>query len=95
MMWPRLNLLRDLLSENGAIVITLDDNDIHRLRELMDEIFGKENFIATCLWQKIYSPKNSAEFFSSDHDCSLIYSKIKKSPGIGSPDPKKVQEGRY
>ena len=95
MMWPRLNLLRELLNERGAIVVTLDDNEIHRMRGLMDEIFGEENFIATCLWQKNYSPKNTAEFFSSDHDYVLIYAKSKSELEIGSLDRTEEQEGRY
>lgn len=95
MMWPRLNLLRELLAEEGAIIVTLDDNEIHRMRDLMDEIFGDENFIATCLWQKNYSPKNTAEFFSSDHDYVLIYAKNKGALSIGSLDRTEAQEGRY
>ena len=95
MMWPRLNLLRELLSEKGAIVITLDDNEIHRLRGVMDEIFGEENFVATSLWQKNYSPKNTAEFFSSDHDYVLIYAKNKGTLEMGSLDRTEAQEGRY
>jgi adenine-specific DNA-methyltransferase len=95
MMWPRLNLLRELLNERGAIVVTLDDNEFHRMRGLMDEIFGEENFIATCLWQKNYSPKNTAEFFSSDHDYVLIYAKNKTELEIGSLDRTEEQEGRY
>lgn len=95
MMWPRLNLLRELLSEKGAIVITLDDNEIHRLRGVMDEIFGEDNFVATSLWQKNYSPKNTAEFFSSDHDYVLIYAKSKNSLEMGSLDRTEAQEGRY
>lgn len=95
MMWPRLNLLRELLSENGAIIVTLDDNEIHRMRDMMDEVFGDDNFIATCLWQKNYSPKNTAEFFSSDHDYILIYAKNKTSLSIGSLDRTEAQEGRY
>lgn len=95
MMWPRLNLLRELLSEKGAIVITLDDNEIHRLRGVMDEIFGEDNFVATSLWQKNYSPKNTAEFFSSDHDYVLIYAKNKSTLEMGSLDRTEAQEGRY
>jgi len=95
MMWPRLNLLRELLNERGAIVVTLDDNEIHRMRELMDEVFGDENFVATCLWQKNYSPKNTAEFFSSDHDYVLVYAKNKKGLEISSLDRTEKQEGRY
>lgn len=75
MMWPRLTLLRELLSERGSIWITLDDNEVHRARMVLDELFGEENFIATCIWHKMDSPKNTAEHFSVDHDYVLIYAK--------------------
>ncbi len=68
MMWPRMRLLRELLSERGSIWITLDDNEVHRARSLLDEVFGEEHFIATCIWHKMDSPKNTAQFFSVDHD---------------------------
>ena len=77
MMWPRLVLLRELLSERGSIWMTLDDNEVHRARMVMDEIFGQENFVATCIWHKMDSPKNTAEFFSEDHDYVLVYAKAK------------------
>jgi adenine-specific DNA-methyltransferase len=73
MMWPRLRLLRDLLSERGSMWITLDDNELHRARMVMDEIFGAENFVATCIWRKNYAPKSSARHFSEDHDYILVY----------------------
>jgi len=78
MMWPRLVLLRELLSENGSIWITLDDNEVHHARDVLDEIFGADNFVATCIWQKNFSPKNSAQFFSEDHDYVLVYAKDKQ-----------------
>jgi len=78
MMWPRLVLLRELLSERGSIWITLDDNEVHHARDILDEIFGADNFVATCVWQKNFSPKNTAQFFSEDHDYILIYAKDKK-----------------
>jgi len=78
MMWPRLVLLRELLSENGSIWITLDDNEVHHARDILDEIFGADNFVATCIWQKNYSPKGTAQFFSEDHDYILIYAKDKR-----------------
>ena len=73
MMLPRLKLLRELLADDGAIFITIDDNEVHRLRCLMDEVFGEENFIATVIWQKVYSPKSSAKHFSEDHDYAVVY----------------------
>ncbi|MBL9113364.1 MAG: hypothetical protein JNJ83_00040 [Verrucomicrobiaceae bacterium] len=75
MMWPRLQLLRELLAEDGAIFITIDDNEVHRLRGLLDEIFGELNFVANVIWQKNFAPKNTAQYFSQDHDHMLIYAK--------------------
>lgn len=75
MMWPRLKLLHELLSDPGSIWITLDDNEVHHARAALDEIFGTQNFVATCIWQKNYSPKNTAQYFSEDHDYILVYAK--------------------
>jgi site-specific DNA-methyltransferase (adenine-specific)/adenine-specific DNA-methyltransferase len=73
MMYPRLTLLRELLSEDGAIFISIDDNEIGHLRLLMNEIFGANNFVTTIIWQKIYTIKNSARHFSEMHDYVIVY----------------------
>ena len=73
MMMPRLKLLKELLSEDGVIFISCDDNEQHNLRSLLDEIYGEHNFIANIIWQKVFSPKNSAKFFSQDHDFIIVY----------------------
>jgi len=75
MMLPRLKMLRELLADDGAIFVTIDDNEMHRLRCLMDEVFGEENFLANAIWQKVFSPKNTAKNFSEDHDHVLVYSR--------------------
>lgn len=75
MMWPRLQLLKELLSEDGAIFVSIDDNEQHNLRLMMDEIFGENNFLTTIVWQKIFSPKNTAKYFSEDHDFILVYAR--------------------
>ena len=75
MMYPRLVLLRDLLAEDGSIWVTIDDNEAHYLKVLLDEIFGRNNFVANVLWQKVFSPKNTARHFSEDHDHVLVYAK--------------------
>ena len=75
MMLPRLKLLRELLRDDGAIFISIDDNEVHRLRSLMDEVFGEDNFLATAIWQKVFSPKNTAKHFSEDHDFILVYAR--------------------
>jgi adenine-specific DNA-methyltransferase len=56
MMWPRLELLRDLLSEDGSIWVSIDDNEAHYLKVIMDEVFGRKNFVANVVWQKRTSP---------------------------------------
>jgi len=71
----RLELLRALLSEDGSLWINIDDNECHYLRVLCDEIFGRRNFIASMVWQKVLSVKNSARHFSVDHDYILVYAK--------------------
>lgn len=75
LMYPRLKLLHELLSERGSLWMTLDDNEIHHARMILDDIFGAENFVATCIWQKNYSPKNTARQFSEDHDYLLVYAR--------------------
>jgi len=73
MMYPRLVLLRQFLREDGAIFVSIDDNEVANLRLVMDEIFGARNFVATVLWQKVFAPKNSARHFSEDHDYVVVY----------------------
>lgn len=75
MMYPRLYLARNLLREDGVIFISCDDSEVHHLRALMNEVFGEENFIASVIWQKVYSPKNSARHFSEDHDYIVVYAR--------------------
>ena len=75
MMWPRLHLLKELLAEDGVIFVSIDDNEQHRLRMLMDEIFGEGNSISEIIWQKKYAPANDAKFFSDNHDFIVCYAK--------------------
>jgi adenine-specific DNA-methyltransferase len=78
MMYPRLKLARNLLQDDGSVFISIDDNEFDNLRRLCDEIFGPENFVATVIWQKVFSPKNTASYFSEDHDYILVYAKRKE-----------------
>jgi adenine-specific DNA-methyltransferase len=75
MMYPRLYLARNLLREDGTIFVSCDDNEVQNLRAVMNEVFGEENFVATVIWQKVYSPKNSAKHFSADHDYIVVYAR--------------------
>ena len=78
MMYPRLKLARNLLTEDGVIFISIDDNEMHNLRKICDEVFGEGNFIANIIWEKKYSPQNDAKWFSANHDHILLYSKNKE-----------------
>ena len=75
MMLPRLQLLRELLSEDGSIWVTIDDNEGHYLKVLMDEVFGRRNFVLDITWHRKVSPANDARLFSSDNDHLLVYAK--------------------
>ncbi|MBN1782723.1 site-specific DNA-methyltransferase [bacterium] len=75
LMKPRLELLRNLLSEDGSIWISIDDDECHYLKILCDEIFGRRNFVTSCVWQKIHSIKNDAKYISENHEYILLYAK--------------------
>jgi len=75
MMYPRLKLARNLLKDDGVIFISIDDNEVHNLRKLCDEIFGEGNFISEIVWEKKYSPQNDAKYFSTNHEQVLCYAK--------------------
>jgi adenine-specific DNA-methyltransferase len=75
MIYPRLKLLYKLLSDDGAMFISIDDNEYSLLKIVLDEIFGVSNFVTNVIWEKADSPRNSARQFSTDHDYILVYSK--------------------
>lgn len=95
MMWPRLTLLKELLAETGSIWITLDDNEFHRLKIVMDEIFGEENFIGTIIWQKKYSTKSDTKYFSEEHDFMAVYSKNPTKFSMGGLERTDSQNASY
>jgi adenine-specific DNA-methyltransferase len=75
MMYPRLHLARNLLRDDGMMFVSIDDGELVNLRRILDEILGEENFVAQIIWQKVYSPKNSARHFSADHDYVVAYAR--------------------
>ena len=75
MMWPRLHLLKELLAEDGIIFISIDDNEVHHLRMLMDEIFNAENFVTQFVWNKKNVVQNDARFASVNHEYIVCYRK--------------------
>lgn len=78
MMYPRLRLAKDLLSDDGVIFISIDDNEQENLKKICDEIFGSENFVADLIWQKKFSRANDATYFSTMHDHIICFCKMSK-----------------
>ena len=75
MIYPRLKLARDLLRDDGVIFISIDDNEVHNLRKICDEIFGESNFIADIVWERAFAPINLMKHFSPSHDYIVCYAK--------------------
>ena len=75
MIYPRLVLLRELLAQDGSIWVSIDDNEGHYLKVVMDEVFGRRHFLSTIIWRKNYSPKSTARHFSEDHDYIMVYAR--------------------
>lgn len=95
MMYPRLELLRELLSEDGSIWVTLDNNESHYLKVILDEIFGRPNFIVEIAWWKRTSPANDAKYFSSDHDNIITYAKNLKFFSVNRLERSEAQNKFY
>jgi len=79
MMYPRLFLAKNLLREDGVIFVSIDDNEVHNLRMIMNEIFGEENFVAEIVWQKRKGGGNDSAFVAIDHEAILLYCRNKDS----------------
>ena len=75
MIYPRLKIAKDLLTDDGLLIASIDDNEIKNIRNICDEIFGESNFVACVVWQKIHSIKNDAKYFSENHEYAVIYAK--------------------
>ena len=75
MIYPRLKVARDLLTDDGVIFISIDDNEQENLKRVCDEIFGENNFVAQLIWERAFSPKNDARFVSNSHDYVLMFAK--------------------
>ncbi|ERL22621.1 DNA (cytosine-5-)-methyltransferase [Oribacterium sp. oral taxon 078 str. F0263] len=75
MIYPRLRLAKDLLSDDGVVFISIDDNEQENLKKCCDEIFGAKNFIAQLIWERAYAPKNDARFISNSHDYVLMFAR--------------------
>lgn len=95
MIYPRLKVARDLLTEDGVIFISIDDNEVENLRKVCDEVFGERNFIAQLIWERAFSPKNDARFVSNSHDYVLMFTRNIDSFVIGRLDRTAEANARY
>ena len=95
MIYPRLKVARDLLTEDGVIFISIDDNEVENLRKVCDEVFGERNFIAQLIWERAYSPKNDARFISNSHDYIIMFAKNIDNYVIGRLDRTDEANARY
>ena len=75
MIYPRLKVAKDLLSDDGVIFISIDDNEVENLKKICDEVFGEHNFLAQVVWERAYSPVNLKKHFSESHDYVLAFAK--------------------
>ena len=91
----RLEIARDLLSNDGSIWINIDDDESHYLKVLCDDIFGRNNFNANIIWKKKYSPQNDARYFSDMHDHILVFSKNKENFLINGLPRTEEMDSRY
>jgi adenine-specific DNA-methyltransferase len=95
MMRERLLLIRELLAPDGSVWVHLDDAEMAYCRVLMDEIFGRGNFVATVVWQKIHARNNSAQHLSTDHDYLLVYAREKTSLTLGRVERTELSDGDF
>lgn len=95
MIYPRLKIARDLLTDDGVIFISIDDNEVENLRKVCDEVFGEQNFIATLIWERAFAPKNDAKFISSSHDYIVMCAKRIENFKIGRLERTQEANARY
>ena len=95
MIYPRLKVAKDLLTEDEVIFISIDDNEVENLKKVCNEVFGEGNFIAQLIWERAYSPKNDARFISNSHDYILMYAKSIDTFTIGRLPRTEEANARY
>ncbi len=95
MMYPRLFLVKNLLRDDGVIFVHIDDNEVHNLRLLMNEIFGEENFVSEIIWQRTFATKNDSKYFSTEHEYLLFFAKNINNLQVNSLARGQKQNDRY
>ena len=95
LMRDRLEVIRTLLSDDGSLWITIDDNEAHYLKVLCDEVFGRKNYVSTVIWQKKYAPKSDSKLFSESHDFILVVARDISCFNLGRLPKTDKQRSRY
>jgi adenine-specific DNA-methyltransferase len=95
MMYPRLKLAWNLLSHDGIIFVSVDDNEVHNLKMILNETFGEENFISQVVWQKMYTTKNDSSQISNSHEYILVFAKSIEESRIGLLSRTEEMDERY
>ena len=95
MMYSRLSLARNLLSNEGVIFISIDDYEVDNMRKINDEVFGESNFVGTVIWERAFAPKNDAKYFSASHDYLVVYAKNINDFVIGKLPRTAEADARY
>ena len=95
MMYSRLLVAQTLLRDDGVIFISIDDNEVDNLRKLCDVVFGSQNYIGTVIWERAFSPKNDAKYFSASHDFIIVYAKMLNTFEIGKLPRTEEANARY
>ena len=95
MIYPRLKLASNLLTDDGAIFISIDENEIENIKKVCNEIFGEQNFVGVVIWERAFAPKNDAKYFSDSHDYILVYAKELSDYNIGKLPRTEEANARY
>ena len=95
MIYPRLKLAKDLLSDDGVIFISIDENEVENLKKLASEVFGEKNFIGAVIWERAFAPKNDAKYLSDSHDYILLFAKSTCNFDIGLLPRTEEANARY
>lgn len=95
MIYPRLKVARDLLTDDGVIFISIDENEVSNLKRIGAEVFGENNFVGAVIWERAFSPKNDAKYLSDSHDYILIFAKNINMFAIGKLPRTEEMNARY
>jgi adenine-specific DNA-methyltransferase len=95
LMRDRLEIIRRLLTDDGSLWVTLDDNEAHYFKVMCDEIFGRRNFVTSVVWQKKYAPKSDSKLLSSSHDFMLVFAKDIERVRLNRLGKTETQTSRY